>query len=112
LLQNQSAARPADGWTAEPAAAPTRPPGFRAGLSQINIAIAVACSLQAMTQPSQTFRHRAFSAELAARNAPAASLRKEWEQIAIEWHALASIEDVGREMNDLLVVETLESQPT
>ncbi|MGO9359262.1 MAG: hypothetical protein ACLP1D_16620 [Xanthobacteraceae bacterium] len=59
-----------------------------------------------MKETSERFRRRAVSAEQTARSAPTPAIRKEWEQIAIEWHALASLEVVSQETSDILEIET------
>jgi hypothetical protein len=59
-----------------------------------------------MKETSERFRRRAVSAEQTARYAPTPAIRKEWEQIAIEWHALASLDVASQEMSDILEVQT------
>jgi hypothetical protein len=58
-----------------------------------------------MISTAQNFRHRAMAAEQAAREATSRASRKEWEQIAIEWHALASRCDQSEQSGDTLELE-------
>jgi hypothetical protein len=44
-----------------------------------------------MTDPSSTYRLRALASEQHARNASDPAIKKEWEDLAIQWHLIAHI---------------------
>jgi hypothetical protein len=47
----------------------------------------VAC----MVEPSSTYRLRALASEQRAREASDPEIKKEWEDLAIQWHLIAHI---------------------
>jgi hypothetical protein len=44
-----------------------------------------------MVEPSATYRLRALASEQRAREASDPALKKEWEDLAIQWHLIAHI---------------------
>jgi hypothetical protein len=58
-----------------------------------------------MSNTAQSYRRRAMAAEQAAREATSRESRKEWEQIAIAWHALASRTEQGEQSGGELELE-------
>lgn len=50
-----------------------------------------------MFKGSETYRSKALAAERMAQDARDAEIRKQWAELAIEWHAIAS---VARELAD------------
>lgn len=55
----------------------------------------------AMIDQSAIFRRRALASESRARQAAAPALKREWEEIAIQWHSLAhAAAEVAGEISD------------
>jgi hypothetical protein len=44
-----------------------------------------------MVEPSSTYRLRALASEQHAREASDPAIKKEWEDLAIQWHLIAHI---------------------
>jgi hypothetical protein len=42
-----------------------------------------------MIEPSSTYRFRALASEQRAREASDPAIKKEWEELAIQWHLIA-----------------------
>jgi hypothetical protein len=44
-----------------------------------------------MVEPSSTYRLRALASEQRAREASDPAIKKEWEDLAIQWHLIAHV---------------------
>ena len=49
------------------------------------------CMVSCMVEPSATYRLRALASEQHAREASDPAIKKEWEDLAIQWHLIAHI---------------------
>ena len=53
--------------------------------------IFIICLVSCMVEPSATYRLRALASEQRAREASDPVVKKEWEDLAIQWHLIAHI---------------------
>lgn len=49
------------------------------------------CMVSCMAEQSATYRLRALASEQRAREASDPTIKKEWEDLAIQWHLIANI---------------------